>query len=194
MFHDSVLEHAGNWDVLQVLGRHVTGLKHTWILPRSPCIIPCVIQVFPCIALPYSMHVPCTVQVFPCIALAYSMHGIDPLHVQEKSVNCKLAAILEYKGLCKIVLASTKKCFCSIVVPGHQPTKSYSISNHAVSSPTNWNYKKKLMPMFLANEWRSRPLYNFPIENGSSCPPVQPTPRALWRHVQWVYRHTPHII
>ena len=40
----------------------------------------------------------------------------DPLHIQEKSVKlCKLAAILEYKSLCKIILASTKKCSCLIV-------------------------------------------------------------------------------
>ena len=34
---------------------------------------------------------------------------------------------------------------------------------------------------------KRRPLYIFPIENVSSCPPVQTTACAPWHHVQWVY-------
>ena len=53
---------------------------------------------------------------------------IDPLHVQEKSVklhklSSNLAAMLEYKHVCKLVLVSAKWCYCSIVVHGRQPTK-----------------------------------------------------------------------
>ena len=33
--------------------------------------------------------------------------------------------MLEYKGLCKIVVASAKWCYCLIGVPGCQPTKRY---------------------------------------------------------------------
>ena len=34
-----------------------------------------------------------------------------------------MAAMLEYKGLCKLVLVSIKKRYCSIVVPERQPAK-----------------------------------------------------------------------
>ena len=53
-----------------------------------------------------SMH---GIQKFPCVHHAQ----FRPIDIQEKSVKlCKLATMLEYKGLCKIVLASTKKCSC----------------------------------------------------------------------------------
>ena len=46
--------------------------------------------------------------------------GIDPLHVQEKSVKlCKLSSNGRRVG----VQASAKWCYCSIVVHGRQPTK-----------------------------------------------------------------------
>ena len=73
------------------------------------------------------------------------LQTIDPLHEQEKSVKLrKLSSNGRHvgrQGLCKIVLASAKQWFCSIVVPGLQPAKWYLMN--AMGSPTYYNYKKK---------------------------------------------------
>jgi hypothetical protein len=55
------------------------------------------------------------------------------MHVQDKPVNCPpTAAMLEDKRLYKLVLASAKGCYSSIV-DGRQPTKTYA---HARYLPT----------------------------------------------------------
>lgn len=47
------------------------------------------------------------------------------------------------------------------------------ISRHAITSCCKW------IPAFFANERQRYPLYNFPIENGFSYPPVQCVPRDV---------------
>ncbi len=68
------------------------------------------------------------------ISRCLSKFSIDPVHVQDKSVNCPpTAATLEDKRPYKLVLASAKWCYSSIVV---QPTKTYVHARYLNSQPT----------------------------------------------------------
>jgi hypothetical protein len=78
----------------------------------------------------------CTIKTWLRYHTAFHQY-IDPLHVQEKSVNCPpTAAMLEDKRRCKLVLASAKLCYSSIFVDGRQPTKTYAHARYLNSQPT----------------------------------------------------------